>query len=379
MIIRRKIDMEDYEFFRLLRLENHDPKIIKDWERAFAGFIGVKHACVVQSGRQGLFHLLSKLGLKPGDEVIAPAYTLIDLIPIIESAKAKVVLADIDRETFNISPEEFEKKITARTKAVIAAHMFGSPCDIVRICDIARKHSIFVIEDCAHSVGAHINGKQTGSFGDAALFSFEIIKPINTYGGGMIVSNNKKFLAGTPVPELSSAKAIQKAFSSFCENTFAHSPLSFPPMYLMSTGLRPKIIGLYRKFQGTPRSAYSPLQASLGLRRLKTLDVRIKKRASLAKVYSRLLKLPAQKHIGTPNQYFHVVLYHGNTMALKKHMALNFVDIGVLDEITDDCSKGKCKNSRYAFRHAVQLPMHEGMIEGNVKKVCRLLASSDGI
>jgi perosamine synthetase len=374
MIIRRRIDMEKYEFFSLLR-NRATPSTVRLWEKEFAKFIGVPYAKVVQSGRAGLFHILSKL-IKPDDEVIVPAYTLKDLSPIIRSTGAKIVFADIDKETFNVSPDDIQKKVSSKTRVIIATHIFGSPCDIVRICEIAKDHNILVIEDCAHSAGAILDGRQTGSFGDAAIFSFENIKPINTYGGGMVVAKDKSLLKGLETNASSNAKLIQKAFAGLVENTLLQSPLSFLPLYLMSTRMRPIIINIYRTLQrSTNKKTYSGLQAWLGLKRLLTINYRIRKRRRLAALYGLMLKIPAQQHLGSTNHYFFVALYKGDTMRLKRYLAWHQVDIGVLDEITDDCSRGSCRNSQYVFQHAIQLPLHEAMTTRDVKKICTLINS----
>src|SRR5215813_5410395 len=98
------------------------------------------------------------------------------------------VFVDIDPSTFNIDPARLEIAITPKTRAVVPTHLYGQPCDMDRIMPIARKHKLAVIEDCAHALGATYHGRRTGTFGDAAFFSFQMLKGLNAYGGGMAIT-----------------------------------------------------------------------------------------------------------------------------------------------------------------------------------------------
>ncbi|MDD4956005.1 MAG: aminotransferase class V-fold PLP-dependent enzyme, partial [Candidatus Omnitrophica bacterium] len=135
---------------------------------------------------------LYELGIGSGDEVIVPALTFIATVNPVIYTQAKPVFADVDIDTWNISPEELEKRITKKTKAIIPVHLYGNPCEMDKIMAIARKHKLHVIEDATESLGAVYNKKHTGTFGDLGCFSFNGNKTITTGGGGMVVSNNKK-------------------------------------------------------------------------------------------------------------------------------------------------------------------------------------------
>jgi len=371
MIIRRRIDQLESEISWIRKHRAHKGAI-SEWQREFALFIGVRHARVIPSGRAGLVHVMSKLNLNKGDEIIIPAYTLKDLVPLIQEFGVRVIPADISKKDFNIDPADIKKKITDKTKLIIAAHIFGCPCDMPSIMKIARRYKIFVLEDCAHSAGSIIQRRQTGSFGDAAFFSFENIKPINTYGGGMIVSNSRYIIEGLNV-STENPIVQKKARTAWLENTLVHSPLSYIPLYLMSTGLRKHVTGLYRVLQGTPtvKGGYSAVQARLGRMRLKSLERRIRKRRAIAGIYRKMLMIPFQPDAGH-NYYFMVGLFRGDTNSLKRKMIKKGIDIGIRDEVTDLCTAA-CPNAKYVYEHAVQLPMHEHLTRSNLRKICNYI------
>lgn len=167
-------------------------RFVTDFEKIFARYLGVKKAAATQSGTSALHMALHESGIGKGDEVIVPALTFIASANPVIYVGAKPVFADIDARTWNIDPEEIERLITKRTKALIPVHLYGNPCDMDRIIKIAQKHGLKVIEDATESLGAIYHGKHTGTLGDFGCFSFNGNKTITTGGGGMIVSRNTK-------------------------------------------------------------------------------------------------------------------------------------------------------------------------------------------
>jgi dTDP-4-amino-4,6-dideoxygalactose transaminase len=164
-------------------------KAIEELENKFKNYLGAEYAFSFASGRAGLFAILKSLDLKSGDEVITQAYTTVAVPNAIIWVGAKPAYVDIDEETFNMDSRKLEEKITPRTKAIIIQHTFGMPGKIKEILEIARDKNIFIIEDCAHSLGAEYQGEKTGTFGDAAFFSFGRDKIISSVFGGMVVIN----------------------------------------------------------------------------------------------------------------------------------------------------------------------------------------------
>lgn len=162
------------------------------FERSFAQYLGVKYAIGMPSARWGLYHILKGLNLKEGDEVILPAFTYFAVPAAIVKAGLKPVFVDISSENLNISARDIIKNITQRTRAIIPTHLCGFACGMNEILDIAGKYNIFVIEDCAQSLGAEYKNNKLGSLGCAAYFTFGITKHFTTLDGGMVVTNDKK-------------------------------------------------------------------------------------------------------------------------------------------------------------------------------------------
>lgn len=165
---------------------------ISKFEEAFGTYIDREHAISCCNGTVALHLPLLALDIKQGDEVIIPSFTYIATANAVSYCGAKPVFADCLKDTWNIDPIDIERKITPRTKAVIPVHLYGNPCDMDAITDIAYNNNIYVIEDAAESHGATYKNKKTGSFGDAGTFSFFGNKIITTGEGGMIVTNNQE-------------------------------------------------------------------------------------------------------------------------------------------------------------------------------------------
>jgi dTDP-4-amino-4,6-dideoxygalactose transaminase len=161
------------------------------FENEFAKFIGVKHALAVSSGSGALQTALSALGVGPGQEVIVPAYMWVAVVAAVVNLGAIPVLADID-ESFTLNPADVERRITPRTRGIIAVHMSGAPANIPALLEIARKRQLFLLEDCAQCAGGSIGGKKVGSFGDMGIFSFQMNKNMSSGEGGCVVSNDHR-------------------------------------------------------------------------------------------------------------------------------------------------------------------------------------------
>ncbi len=164
------------------------PKV-EEFERAFAAMCGVRHAVATSSGTTALHLALLAHGIGPGDEVITSPFTFIASANSILFVGARPVFVDIDESSYNIDPTLIEARITSRTKALMPVHLFGNPCDMEAIMDIAARHGLVVIEDAAQAHGASINGKKVGSFG-AGCFSFYPTKNITTAEGGMVTTDD---------------------------------------------------------------------------------------------------------------------------------------------------------------------------------------------
>jgi perosamine synthetase len=160
------------------------------FEEAFAAYCGVVYGIAVCNGTAALHLALTAAGIGKGDEVIVPDFTMISSAFAVCYADALPVFVDAEPGTWNIDPEKIEEKITSRTKAIMPVHIYGHPCNMSKILDIAARHSLFVIEDGAEAHGAEWEGKRAGSFGHVNAFSFFANKNITTGEGGMVVTDN---------------------------------------------------------------------------------------------------------------------------------------------------------------------------------------------
>lgn len=166
------------------------PKI-EEFEKAVAKYVGAKYALSFNSGTSGLHALMLAYGFLPEDEIIVPAFTFIATANSPIFVGAKPVFAEIENETFSLNPEDVEKKITPRTKAIMVVQYGGCAGRIKEIKRIAKEHNLILIEDAAESLGAEVDGKKVGTFGDSAMFSFCAPKVITTGEGGIVVTDNK--------------------------------------------------------------------------------------------------------------------------------------------------------------------------------------------
>jgi perosamine synthetase len=161
-----------------------------EFEQAFAEYIGTKRAVAVNSGTSGLFLCLSAMGIGPGDEVITTPFTFIASTNCILMVGAKPVFVDIDPENLNIDPAKIEAVITDKTKAILPVEVFGSPAGFDKICKVARRHNLPVLEDSCEALGSALNGKKTGTFGKMSVFAFYPNKQMTTGEGGMIMTDD---------------------------------------------------------------------------------------------------------------------------------------------------------------------------------------------
>lgn len=165
---------------------------IADFEKKVADYTGAKYAVAISNGTAALHAACFAAGIGEGDEVITTPVTFAASSNCVLYMGGTPVFADIDMKTYNICPEDIEKKITAKTKAIIPVHFTGQPCDMDKINEIAKRHKLTVIEDAAHALGAVYKGRKIGSISDMTTFSFHPVKHITTGEGGMIVTNNEK-------------------------------------------------------------------------------------------------------------------------------------------------------------------------------------------
>ncbi len=167
-------------------------KYVEKFENDFSDYCGCRYGIAVSNGTVALHLALLSLDVGKGDEVIVPDLTFVATINAVLHSGATPVIVDIELDSWCINPEVIEKAINPRTKAIIPVHLYGQPCDMEAIMNIAKNHNLFVIEDCAEAHGAKFDGKRVGSFGNVGCFSFFGNKVITTGEGGMCVTNSKE-------------------------------------------------------------------------------------------------------------------------------------------------------------------------------------------
>ena len=165
---------------------------VNKFEKSFSSFCNVKFGIACTSGTSALHLALAAIGLRPGEEVILPTFTMIATANAVTYAGATPVFIDANPNTWNIDVDKIEEKINNKTRAIIVVHTYGYPADMDKVIAIAKKHRLFVIEDAAEAHGAEYKGKKVGSLGDIACFSFYGNKIITTGEGGMLLTNNEK-------------------------------------------------------------------------------------------------------------------------------------------------------------------------------------------
>lgn len=166
---------------------------IKRFEFEFGKYLGISHSISVGNGTDALVIALKALGVGEGDEVITSPFTFFATAESISAVGATPVFVDVKRDTFNMDPKLIEAEITSKTKAIMPVHIFGQPCDMDKIMDIAKKHNLKVIEDACQAIGSEYKGRKIGTLGDIACFSFFPTKNLGCAGdGGMIVTNNEE-------------------------------------------------------------------------------------------------------------------------------------------------------------------------------------------
>lgn len=387
---RRHIDPAPEQWRQLLASgpRGNEVASIHRWEQVFAEYVGRRFAVAVGSGRLAMRLLLAALKLPQGAEVVIPAYTLKDLLPIIASLGLTPVAADIDPDHWNISAATVGPVISTKTRAIIALHLFGNPAPLPELLELANTHGLKIIEDCAHSAGSTLAGRPTGSMGVGAFFSFESIKPINTYGGGMVVTDDpdlaKQIRAEiTRLPPFSDIS--RKLRAAAFEQLMFKSGLAALPLAILSSRHGQRLItSLYRHLQPAPRVpyGYSGLQAELGMQRLASLAERVAERQRLAALLTSVLpnRCRPQKIIpgGTHNHYFFVVRYDGDSAGLRRHLLWHRFDAGFGPEIADDCSTllpgPPCPQASLLQRQALHLPLHERTGDQQLARLAEIIS-----
>src|ERR1051325_2536927 len=372
---------------------------IEEFEKEFANFHGTEYATATSYGRMAFHYILQALDLPRGSEIIFPALTFWVVPEIARRAGLKPVFVDVDPLTFNLDATKVEAALTERTRAIVPTHLYGQPCAMSEIMNVADRYGLVVIEDCAQAVGARYRGKRVGTFGTASFFSFQMLKGINTYGGGMVLTNHSvlsrrvrdQVLKEPPqsVPDLARRFAtgyVARAGISPKAFTFWGFPLqaamSLLGHYDLSWLVWEKIRPLER-FPRTYRQKYSNVQALLGLRGLANLEHHNQRCQEHAARYSRGLidcqniqipRVPADvEHV-----FYQYSVYTSDPLRLSRRAIRRGIDIETMH--VDVCSRlelfkefrADCPGAE-ATERALQFPVYSRLRLTDIDRVLRIV------
>jgi perosamine synthetase len=382
------------------RGEAVDGPAISEYETRFAEYHGMQHAIAASYGRMAFYYILRALDLPAGSEIIFPALTFWVVPEIARCAGLTPVFVDVDPATFNIDPSRIESAITEQTRAIVPTHLYGQPCEMTEVMRIAGKHNLAVIEDCAQAAGATYRGRKVGTFGDAALFSFQLLKGINTYGGGMALTNDTALAEkirkqADSQPAQSTADLIKRLATGIVARSLV-SPKGFAfwgfPLgaafsaignpNALSTLFWEKIRPL-DPFPRTYRQRYSNVQAVIGLRQLSKLDDFNARSRAHAEVYTR--GLADCRALQTPriipdveSVYYQYCIYTSEPARASRRAIRRAVDFEQTH--VDVCSSlslfkefaAECPGAETTTR-ALQLPVYSRLRPSDVERVLKVV------
>lgn len=327
---------------------------VRVFEEAFAKYLGVKHVLTVSNGTIALYLALRALGIGPGDEVVVPDFTFAATATTVALAGGKVVPSDIDLETYTIDVEGLEKRLSSKTKAVIAVHLYGHPADMDPLIRLAEERGVHVIEDCAQSHGAEYKGIKTGSIGSVSAFSFYATKNLTMGEGGAVATDSS-----------SVAEYVKLQRNHGQREKYFHSVIGW-------------------NFRITD------MQAALGCSQLTRLDEMNERRRAIAKIYDDelsnlgLLRTPVEKPYAKHVYHQYTVWVDGVGVRdrLADYLRSRGVQVGIhyplpiheQPALRDHIIlRGGLVNSVEASKHVISLPMHPGLKDEEVLTVTRLV------
>ena len=372
---------------------------IEEFENSFAEFHGVQHAISASFGRMAFYYILRALELPPESEIIFPALTFWVVPEIARRAGLKPVFVDVDARTFNLDPARIEAAITERTRAIVPTHLYGQPCRMSEIMRVAETHNLIVVEDCAQAAGARYGDRRVGTFGDAAFFSFQMLKGINTYGGGMALTNDSSIAAKVRAqaeaePQQTTSELI-KRFSFGIAARSLVSPRGFAwwgyPIGAAASLAGDRDLSKYfwerirplDRFPLAYRRRFSNAQAIIGLRALDRLDEFNERSRAHAQIYTRGLAgcpsietpyaIPEVEHV-----YYQYCIYVSDPCRTRRRAIRRGVDFETTH--VDVCSAlplfkqfaAACPQAEQTAE-ALQLPVYSRLRTSDVERVLKVV------
>jgi perosamine synthetase len=369
--------------------------VIKEFEKQFAEYHGIEHAISASFGRMACYYILRALELPPESEIIFPALTFWVVPEIARRAGLRPVFVDVDRRTFNLNPTGIEAAITQNTRAIVPTHLYGQPCEMAEVMRIAEKYNLIVIEDCAQAAGARYRGCRVGTFGDVSFFSFQMLKGINTYGGGMAITNDPtiaaRVRAQAEAEPLQTTSELIKRFAAGMVARSLVSPKGFAwwgvPFGAAASFISDRDFSEYfwerirplDRFPSVYRRRFSNVQAILGLRALEKLKEFNGRSQAHAEVYTRgLAHCPSIETPRTISEGEHVFyqycIYVSDPAQVKRRAIRRGVDfesthvdvctsLPLFKEFAADCPEAE------NTVEALQLPVYSRLRTSDVERV----------
>jgi perosamine synthetase len=327
---------------------------IKNFENRFKKFIGTSYALAVSNGTVALQLALASLGIKKNDEIIVPNLTFASPVNAILHSGARPILCDIDPKSYCVNYELLKKKITKRTKAIIIVHLYGYPVDLTRILELKKKN-IFIIEDCAESLGSYIKNKHVGTFGDIGTFSFFANKTITTGEGGMLTFKNSLIYK--------KAKLLRD-----------HGMSAKRKYWHLEVGFNFRITNL---------------QAALGLAQLEKIKSFLKKKYFIGDVYKKYLclnnniQLPINNKV-VINSFWNYPIRLINKLKYKRNQLISILNKNKIESrkafypinkmpAYHFLKEKNLKNSNKIYKEILCLPSGIHINHDDVRKICKII------
>ena len=387
---------------RTLLAQDDDAQVAR-WEAEFARYIGAKHAVMVPSARYGFYQLLKAIGVGPGDEVIVPALTYFAVPAMIPLLGARPVFADVGLRTHVLDPDAFRRAITPRTKAVVPTHLFGTPCDMDAIRDIAKAHGVQVIEDCAQSTGARYKGQRVGHLGDHAYYTFGLTKNITTLSGAMVTTDRDEVAARVRAEIGAGARTSRRKLAKEAATGFAMWAATHPALYWAT--VHPAVVlgnrlgkdPIHDTF-GEPEVRYDKapqpsapqaraVQAAVGMHQLSRIDAlngaRVRNGRQLDEALAHVPGLTTPTYPpGAEPIYMSFVVHHPRRDALAAALRARGVDttVGYMSAFADHALfpefKTEAPNAARAFTELLHLPVHPNLSPADLRHMAEAVRAA---
>jgi perosamine synthetase len=388
-----------------LIFEGDSQKAVEAFEQRFAKYIGVTHAVMVPSARYGFFLLLKAYGIAEEDEVIIPGLTYFAIPAMVPLLNAKPVFADIGLRSHVLDPQSFEDAITDRTKVVVPTHLFGTPCEMTKINEIASAHQIKVIEDCAQSTGARFAGRRVGSWGDAAYYTFGLTKNITTLSGAMITTNDSD-VAGFVRSEIDAGgqtqrtKTFKEALTGLAMFVATHPKIYWATVHpavvlgnkIGKDPIHDRFGEAERRYESVPEHYHKhgrarSVQAAVGMKQLDRIEslngarVQNGKALDLALNTVTGLTVPSYPEQSEPI-YMSFVVHHQARKALAESLRSRGVDTttGYMNDLSDHSLfaeyKRDCPNAKKANAELLHIPVHPNLTDCDRKHIIQSIIES---